>query len=259
MTNKKMPVLFVGHGSPMNALEKNVFGEMLNQLRQNLPKPKSILVISAHWQTEGTQLVGSLQPQTIHDFYGFPQSLFNVKYPAPGSPTLARRIQLLIPEAKVVRSWGFDHGAWSVLIHLYPEADIPVLQMSLDQNLSLQEHYALAQKLKQLREEGVLIIGSGNIVHNLRAIKMFDNAGAYDWAEAFDQSIKKALEGRDRETLLGFQRLWPQNAKLAVPTLEHYLPLIYAYGVTGDSDLIYFPIEGFQMASISMRTALWAG
>ncbi len=257
MQNKKMPVLFVGHGSPMNAIEKDFFGEKLSELRQKIQRPKSILVISAHWQTNGTELVGASQPQTIHDFYGFPQGLFDIKYPAPGSPTLARRIQLLIPEAKVVRSWGLDHGAWSILTHLFPEADVPVIQMSIDQNLNLKEHLELARKLQVLREEGVLIIGSGNIVHNLRAIKMFDSSVVYDWAHAFDLNIKKALEARDVESLLGFQKLWPQQAKLSVPTLEHYLPLLYIYGLTGDKEALEFPIEGFQMASISMRSVLW--
>lgn len=260
MKNQKMPVLFAGHGSPMNAVDKTVFGDQLAELRERLPRPKSILVISAHWQTSGTQLVGSSNPQTIHDFYGFPEQLFNVKYPAPGAPALARRIQLLIPEAKVVRSWGLDHGAWSVLIHLFPEADIPVLQMSLDENLSLHQHFELAQKLKELRQEGVLIIGSGNIVHNLRAAKWFerDKSASYDWSESFDRYIKQALEERNQAKLLEFEKSGGAEAKLAVPTLEHYLPLVYAYGVTDEADILSFPIEGFQMASISMRTALWA-
>lgn len=256
MTNR-MPVLFVGHGSPMNAIEKNTFGAKLEQLRQELPTPKAILVVSAHWQTDHTQLVGSLRPQTIHDFYGFPLSLSDIQYPAPGAPSLARRIQLLISKAKVTRSWGLDHGAWSVLVHLFPKADVPVLQMSLDQNITMREHYELAQKLRVLRDEGILIVASGNIVHNLRAIRMFDGPGVYDWAEGFDNNIKKALEDRDLESLLNFYRLWPQQAKMAVPTLEHYVPLLYAFAVSTDSDSLEFPVEGFQMASISMRSVLW--
>jgi 4,5-DOPA dioxygenase extradiol len=257
----KMPVLFAGHGSPMNAVDKTVFGDLLSALGPTLPKPQAILMISAHWQTQGTQLVGSAHPETIHDFYGFPQQLFDVKYAAPGAPVLAKRIQSLIPEVKVVRSWGLDHGAWSVLIHLFPQANIPVLQMSLDENLSLQEHFALAHRLKALRDEGVMIIGSGNIVHNLRAAKWSVGAepnAAYDWSLGFDQNIKQALEQRDPQKLLEFEKLWPEQAKMAVPTLEHYLPLIYAYGVTDEADALSFPIEGFQLASISMRTALWA-
>jgi 4,5-DOPA dioxygenase extradiol len=260
VTNSRMPVLFVGHGSPMNAVNQTAFGDQLSQLRQKLPMPKSILVISAHWQTAGTQLVGASQPKTIHDFYGFPEKLFNVNYPAPGNPVLAKHVQALIPEVKIVKSWGFDHGTWSVLVHLYPEANIPVLQMSINENLTIQEHFALAQKLKSLRDEGVLIVGSGNIVHNLRAIKLLsdENNETYDWSKSFDDHIKAALEARDIHQLTEFESLWPVEAKMSVPTMEHYLPLIYAYGVTDSADSLSFPIEGFQMAAISMRTALWA-
>jgi 4,5-DOPA dioxygenase extradiol len=258
--NKKMPVLFAGHGSPMNAVEKTVFGDELAELRQRLPTPQAILVISAHWQTDGTQLVGSANPQTIHDFYGFPEHLFKVNYPAPGSPTLAKRIQSLLPQSKITRSWGLDHGAWSILIHLFPNANIPVLQMSLDENLSLAEHYALARSLKVLREEGVLVIGSGNIVHNLRMARWSSSSqdrSTYDWSLAFDNHIKKALEERDYLKLLEFEKEWPEEAQKAVPTLEHYLPLLYSFALTDESDVLSFPIEGFQMAAISMRTALW--
>ena len=258
MKYARMPVIFAGHGSPMNAVDKTIFGDKLSELRQRIPTPKSILMISAHWQTEGTHLVGNDHPKTIHDFYGFPEKLFKVNYAAPGDPVLAKRVQALISEVKIVKNWGFDHGAWSVLLHLFPNAEVPVLQMSLDERLSMREHFELAQKLKILRDEGVLIVGSGNIVHNLRAIKQMEYPnGTYDWSKSFDDCIASALENRDDSKLTEFGKFWPTEAKLSVPTPEHFLPLIYAFAVTDPEDHLAFPIEGFQLASISMRTALW--
>lgn len=256
--NQKMPVLFIGHGSPMNAIDKTTFGDQLQQLGPQLPRPKAILVISAHWQTSGSQVVSVEKPQTIHDFYGFPEKLFKTEYPAPGAPDLAKRIHELQPAAKLTKSWGLDHGAWSVLIHLFPKADIPVLQLSLNEHFTALEHYQFARGLKRLREEGVLIIGSGNIVHNLRAVNWHGDANeVYPWARSFDDGIKAALETRDFDKVINFEKYWPEEAAKAVPTAEHYLPLIYTLALTDDEDRLSFPIEGYQMASISMRTALW--
>ncbi|MGZ3743713.1 MAG: 4,5-DOPA-extradiol-dioxygenase [Pseudobdellovibrionaceae bacterium] len=253
----KMPVVFVGHGSPMNAIEKNQFGKELAALGSNLPSPKAILVISAHWQTTGSQVVEVDKPQTIHDFYGFPEKLFQVQYPAPGAPELAKRIQTLCPNVQLTQKWGLDHGAWSVLIHLFPKADIPVLQLSMNKQFTPQEHFAFAQNLKALREEGVLILGSGNIVHNLRMIKWEESAEVYPWALNFDQNIKKSLEERDIPKILDYEKIWPADAALSVPTSEHYLPLIYTLAVSDEEDQLSFPIERYEMGSLSMRSVLW--
>jgi 4,5-DOPA dioxygenase extradiol len=253
----RMPVVFAGHGSPMNAIDKTEFGDGFARLGGSLPRPKAILVVSAHWQTSGTQVVNVEKPQTIHDFYGFPEKLFKAEYPAPGAPELANRIRELMPSVKLTKAWGLDHGAWSVLIHLFPKADIPVLQVSLNELFTPIEHYSFAQGLKKLREEGVLILGSGNIVHNLRSVKWHGGAAPYDWSANFDENVKKALEERDVQKLVDYDKAWPQEAALAVPTSEHYLPLLYALAVTDSQDKLSFPIEGYQMASISMRTALW--
>jgi 4,5-DOPA dioxygenase extradiol len=262
MANQKMPVLFAGHGSPMNAIEQTIFGDQLQalgqQFRQRLPTPKAILVISAHWQTVGTQVVGSERPQIIHDFYGFPEKLFKLDYPVAGSPSLAKRVHDLIPSAKVTRTWGLDHGSWSVLVHLFAKADIPVVQMSLNETLTNEQHYELAKSLRPLRDEGVLIIGSGNIIHNLRLLQRTPSENdAPLWAYEFDSYIAGALMDRDAEKLCRYDIELPAQAKLAVPTPEHYLPLLYTAALAEDSDSISFPITGFQMGSISMRSALW--
>lgn len=256
--HQKTPVLFAGHGSPMNAIEETVFGQQLRALGAKLPRPRAILMISAHWQTVGTQVVGSERPQIIHDFYGFPERLFKLDYPVQGAPDVAKRVHQLIPSAKVTRSWGLDHGSWSVLVHLFAAADIPVLQMSLDETLSAAEHYALAQSLKPLRDEGVLIIGSGNIIHNLRMMQQTSSVtDAPKWAQDFDQHIAEALEERSSEKLTNIEKHWPAEARLAVPTPEHYWPLLYCAAIADASDSLTFPITGFQLASISMRSALW--
>lgn len=258
MTNSnRMPVLFAGHGSPMNAIDHTEFGDALLRLGGSLPRPKAILVVSAHWQTSGTQVVSVDNPQTIHDFYGFPEKLFKTQYPAPGAPELAHRIHELMPTVKMTKAWGLDHGAWSVLIHLFPKADIPVLQVSLNELFTPVEHYAFAQGLKRLREEGVMIIASGNIVHNLRAVKWHGDPAPYAWSLNFDTNVKKAIEERDAQKLIDFDKVWPEDAAMAVPTSEHYLPLLYAMAVTDKEDTLSFPVEGYQMAAISMRTALW--
>ena len=232
---EKMPVLFLGHGSPMNAIEENQFVQGFRNISREIPKPNAILCISAHWFTNGTFVTAMLNPKTIHDFYGFPKELFEVNYPAPGSPELARETaELLLPEiVEEDHSWGLDHGAWSVIRHLYPNAEIPVIQLSIDYNKPPQYHFDLAKKLQKLREKGILIIGSGNIVHNLRMIdwKNINTVGAgWDWAvEAREKTNNWLLDG-NFQNLIDYQR---QGVALqtAVPSPDHYLPLIYSLGL----------------------------
>ena len=232
---EKMPVLFLGHGSPMNAIEENQFVQGFRNISREIPKPNAILCISAHWFTNGTFVTAMLNPKTIHDFYGFPKELFEVNYPAPGSPELARETaELLLPEiVEEDHSWGLDHGAWSVIRHLYPNAEIPVIQLSIDYTKPPQYHFDLAKKLQKLREKGILIIGSGNIVHNLRMIdwKNINTVGAgWDWAvEAREKTNNWLLDG-NFQNLIDYQR---QGVALqtAVPSPDHYLPLIYSLGL----------------------------
>lgn len=227
----KMPVLFLGHGSPMNAIEENEFVTGFRSIVKEIPKPNAILCVSAHWETKGTFVTAMQNPPTIHDFGGFPKELFAVQYPAPGSPDLAKQTKSLISKTEVGLDdkWGLDHGAWSVIKHLYPNADIPVIQMSIDYSQTPQYHYELAQQIKSLREKGVLIIGSGNIVHNLGKVewrRLYETFG-YDWAiEANDRMKKFILDGNHKE-LINF-RSQGKAFDLAIPTPEHYLPLLYS-------------------------------
>ena len=250
-----MPTLFLGHGSPMNAISKNDFTQFLNSKGEELPKPKAILAVSAHWETEGTKVEKIARPETIHDFGGFPPALFEVEYPAAGAPETADRVALLLKahEAETTNQWGLDHGTWSVLVHLYPEANIPVLQLSLNRHLSLKDHLRVAQDLKALRKEGVLILGSGNIVHNLRKVDWGPDAKSADWALEFDELIKNAILNRDFSTLTAEDSKKHSLWNMALPTLEHYLPLLYVIGASEENDPIRFPFEGIQMASLSMR------
>jgi 4,5-DOPA dioxygenase extradiol len=252
-----MPALFVGHGSPMNAIEENDFTRALSAQTALLPeKPKSILCISAHWETHGTRVTTSPAPRTIHDFRGFPPELFAVEYPADGSLELAARVRSLFDEGQVQGDdrWGLDHGTWSVLRHMYPAADVPVVQLSLDRELSPEQHYTLARKLRPLREEGVLILGSGNIVHSLQFIQWEVDAAPYDWAVEFDAAIREFLVTRNHEGLLRYRELLGRNAQLAVPTAEHYLPLLYVAALQRADEPLSFFYEGLQNASISMRS-----
>lgn len=252
----RMPTLFVGHGSPLNALEKNPFTESLRNLGSTLPRPQAILSISAHWETEGTQILSHPAPPTIHDFYGFPQALFDLQYSAPGAPDLAKEVHRLLSGSQMTEKWGLDHGTWSVLIHMFPKADIPVLQVSLDVKKSPLQHQEVGQQLRALREQGVLILGSGNIVHNLRALQWKNPEGAHPWAAAFDDYIKKALEQRDDAALINYSQVG-EIAQLSVPTPEHYLPLLYVFGASDGNDSLQYPFEGYQMGSLSMRSILW--
>ncbi len=258
---KKMPVLFIGHGSPLNIILDNSFTQSLAVLGKRLPKPNAIMVISAHWLTKGT-FVGCMQtPKTIYDFYGFPEELYEVSYSCPGAPEEASFVTETAKKAAVKcdQGWGLDHGAWAILRHLYPHADIPVFQMSLDYTFNewtpkpIQYHYDLAAELSELRSRGVLIVGSGNIVHNLG---MFDftniKAKSFDWAVEFDEQVKSSLISGNHRDLIRYTNLG-KTAVLAVPTLDHYLPMIYAIALREKNESLIFTHEGFQYGSISMR------
>jgi len=245
-----MPVLFIGHGSPLNAVADNAFSRFLRELGKSLPKPRAILVVSAHWETPEPRVLTGEAPRTIHDFRGFPQALFDIRYAAAGAPLLSARVAELTGAGEDSR-WGFDHGTWSVLTHLYPQAEVPVVQLSLGA-LSPRAHYELARKLKPLREEGVLLVASGNITHNLRELSGKEDAPAAPWAAAFDEKIRAALVARDLPTLLletGNEEEWNR----AHPRIDHYLPLLYALGAGEDSGSPSFPYEGFQYGTLSMR------
>lgn len=252
---EKMPVLFVGHGNPMNAIEDNEFSRTWKSLGNEL-KPSYILCISAHWESKGTFVTGEQKPKTIHDFGGFPQALFNAQYPSPGSPELAKTIQALVtePEIHLTDKWGLDHGTWSVLLPMFPEANIPVLQMSLDRNLSPQKMYDLAKQLTPLRKKGVLIIGSGNIVHNLRYARISEaNPTPYDWALEFDALSKKLINQRDHKSLINFKNLG-SAANMSIPTDEHFLPLLYTLALQEKTESIQYFNETMAFGSGSMRS-----
>lgn len=249
----RMPALFIGHGSPMNAIENTAWSEAWQSLSKDLPRPKAILVISAHWMTPGVGVTAMPKPETIHDFGGFPDALFAVQYAAPGSPDLAKRIQsLLAPLAvNLDQSWGLDHGAWSILVHLFPDADIPVVQLSLDLSRPNHFHYELGQQLRPLRDEGVLILASGNVVHNLRLIQWQNTQPAPAWSPRMEQRVKECLLARDHGALIDYPNLDPQ-ALLAIPTPEHYLPLLYIAGLQYEDESASFPIQGIDLGTISM-------
>jgi 4,5-DOPA dioxygenase extradiol len=253
--SQTMPVLFIGHGSPMNAVQVNSFTKSLNELGQKLAVPRAIVVVSAHWMTQGTYVTHMAQPKTIHDFYGFPQELFNIQYPAPGSPETADLIarQITSPEIKKDDSeWGLDHGTWSVLRHIYPDAKIPIVQVSLDMTKPASFHLALGEKLRNLREQGVLVVGSGNIVHNLRQLDWDENAKAFPWAEEFDNWVKERILKRDFKSL-SENYAFSKAGQLSHPSPDHYFPLMYALGASTDKDELRFIYEGIQHGSISMR------
>ncbi|MFA7269670.1 MAG: 4,5-DOPA dioxygenase extradiol [Sterolibacterium sp.] len=257
MQTTRQPALFVGHGSPMNTLEDNRYTRAWRALGQSLPRPRAILAISAHWYVPKLAVTAMAAPETIHDFGGFPQALFEFRYPAPGSPTLAARIQALLQSLNVTadQAWGLDHGTWSVLAQMYPGADIPVVQLSLDRRQPHEFHYRLGQQLAPLREEGVLILGSGNVVHNLGMIQWETPAAPYDWAARFEQQVKTNLQQHGHAALIDYPHLDPQ-ARLAVPTPEHYLPLLAVIGTQQPDDAVTFPVEGIDMGSLSMLAVI---
>jgi len=236
----KMPVLFLGHGSPMNAIEENEFVQGFRKVGKEIPKPNAVLVVSAHWETKGTFVTAMEKPKTIHDFGGFPKELYEVQYPAPGSPELAAETKSIIKKVDVGldESWGLDHGAWSVVKHLYPDADVPVIQLSLDYSKSPQYHYELAKELSSLRKKGVLIVGSGNMVHNLRMVdwrKLNEINYSYEWASEASEKMKKYILSGDHKELINYQSQGKEFS-LAVPTPEHYLPLLYALALKEENE-----------------------
>lgn len=241
-TTEKMPVLFLGHGSPMNAIEENEFVEGFRKIGKTIPRPHAILCVSAHWETKGTYVTAMKNPPTIHDFGGFPQALFDVQYPAPGSPELAMETRELVTSTQVelTDSWGLDHGAWSVIKHLYPDASVPVIEMSLDYYQGAQYHYDLAKELNALRKKGVLIIGSGNMVHNLRMVawnRLSEPEFGFDWALETDEKMKAYILSGNHEALIDF-RSQGKGFDLSIPTPEHYLPLLYTLALQEKDDKV---------------------
>ena len=241
---EKMPVLFIGHGSPMNAIEDNEFSKRWQQMGKEIPIPKAVVVVSAHWLTKGTMVTAMPNPKTIHDFGGFPQALFDVQYPAPGSPELATEIQKLItnPAVELDHDWGLDHGTWSVVKHMYPDADIPVLQLSIDYYKPAAYHYELAKQLLSLRKKGVLIIGSGNMVHNLRMVawdKLSEPEYGFDWALEMNDVFKNKISNGFHKELIQYEKLH-KAATLAIPTPDHYYPLLYILALQTDNDKVEF-------------------
>lgn len=252
----KMPVLFIGHGSPMNAIEKNEFTKKLLMLGSQLPKPKAVLVISAHWLTKGTYVLASPKPKMIYDMYGFPEELYHIEYPASGSPEFASEVIKTANNFNIQFDfdWGFDHGNWSILRWLFPNADVPVFQMSIDYHKPMEYHYELANQLKSLREKGVIIIGSGNLTHNLRLV-YFDNKDSkpIDWALEFDSKIKSFVDERNHKAILEYEKLGVA-AKLAVPEPSHFIPLIYALGLQEKEELVSYIYDKFEYGTLSMRS-----
>lgn len=252
-----MPVLFVGHGNPMNAIEQNEYSMGWETIGKQLPVPKAILCVSAHWETKGTKVTAMDKPETIHDFGGFPQALFDVQYNAPGSPEFAAETQKLVVDKKIELdyTWGLDHGCWSVLNKMFPAATVPVFQLSLDYTASPQQHYDLAKQLAELRKKGVLIMGSGNMVHNLRLFRMTDTA--FDWAIEFDSALKGFIEKGDHQSVIQYEKLG-KAAQLSVPTNEHFIPLLYSLALQDTKDTLSFFNEKTTAGSISMRSFIFA-
>ncbi len=259
---KRMPSIFVGHGSPMNAIQDNAFTRQLGQWGKNLGRPAAILSVSAHWLTPGqTAVVIDEKPKTIHDFGGFPDQLQQMQYPAPGAPSFAKQAaaSLKSVSASTSEAWGLDHGTWTVLHHMYPRADIPVFQLSIDYARQGQYHYAIGQELAALRDKGVLIMGSGNVVHNLRATERGVPMGVMaskPWAQSFDNAVRDALAARDDNALINPLGM-DASVRMAVPTPDHYWPLLYALGAAGKAETTVTTFEGFQSGTLSMRCLQW--
>lgn len=255
----KMPVLFVGHGSPMNGIENNVFSQSWKMLGEKLPKPKAVMVISAHWLTKGTFVTATPYPATIHDFGGFPQALYEVEYPAKGSPEMASATKDLIHKAPVELDyeWGLDHGSWTILRYIFPQADIPVYQLSIDFYKSAEYHYELGKELAQLREKGVLIVGSGNLVHNLRMVawpRMNEEFG-YGWSQEINETFKQLITGHDHKSLIQYEKLG-EAATLAVPTPDHFYPLLYALALQDKNEEATLFNDKLVGGSLSMTSVL---
>jgi 4,5-DOPA dioxygenase extradiol len=251
-----MPVLFIGHGSPMNGIEDNEFSQRWKKMAQEIPTPKAVLVVSAHWFTKGTKITAMDFPQTIHDFGGFPRELFAVQYPSPGDAALAKEAASLITTTPVEldHDWGLDHGTWTIIRHMYPKANVPVLQLSIDYTKGPQYHYDLAKELTALRKKGVLIVGSGNMVHNLRMMNWsMINGGGYDWTHTINEKFKDLISSRDHQPLINYQTLG-KEALMAIPTVEHYLPLLYTLGLQGKNEETSFFNDKMVGGSLTMTS-----
>jgi 4,5-DOPA dioxygenase extradiol len=251
-TGETMPVVFVGHGNPMNAIEDNVYSRAWIGAGKALPRPRAILSVSAHWETKGSRVTAMERSRTLYTFDGFPEELFRAKYPAPGAPQLAALVQqtLKSKEVRPDRKWGLDHGTWAVLCRLFPAADIPVVQLSLDRTKGAAHHYALAGPLRALRRKGILILGSGNVVHNLYRLVWQERA--FDWASEFDETVKRLILSGDHDALVHYEGLG-ENASLAIPTNEHFLPLLYVLALREEREPLSFFAEGVTLGTISMR------
>ena len=251
---KSMPAIFVGHGNPMNIIRRNRWTEGWRSLGTVIPKPRAILAVSAHWYLPATMLTAMPHPRTIHDFGGFPQELYEIRYPAPGDPALARRVRDVLAPIPVEfdEKWGLDHGAWSVLYHMFPKADIPVVQLSIDRTQPPSFHYKIGKLLAPLRNEGVLLLGSGNLVHNLQTYEWDrPDVGAFDWASRFEEKVRGLLQAGKDAQLIDYPAIGSE-AKLSVPTPDHYLPLLYVLGSRREGEGVSFPTEGFDGGSMSM-------
>jgi len=249
-----MPAIFFGHGNPMNAISKNSYTDGWSSVGRAIPRPRAVLAVSAHWYKPDCAVTINTMPRTIHDFGGFPKKLYEIEYPAPGSPELAQRVKELLAPVSVGfdESWGLDHGTWCVLMHVFPDADVPIVQLSIDERQLPQYHYKMGKWLAPLREEGVLVIGSGNLVHNLHTYAWgHHGAKPFDWAVRFEEQVKDLLlRGKD-EKLVSYERLG-QDALLSIPTPDHYLPLLYVIGLRDKGDTVSFPVEGVDGGSVSM-------
>lgn len=256
--NPRMPVVFFGHGSPMNCLEDNRYTRAWREIGRALPRPRAVLCVSAHWTTRGTGVTAMAAPKTIHDFYGFPPELYALQYPAPGDPALAARVRDLLAPTEVAldHAWGLDHGTWAVLRFAFPEADVPVLQLSIDATQPSEVHYALGRRLAPLREEGILLAGSGDVVHNLRLMRRTADAAPYDWAVRFNDRVRDALARGDHAALVAWEQAG-EDARLANPTPEHYLPLLYCLGALAEGEPARIAVDGIEIGSVSMLSAVF--
>ena len=257
VTQSRQPAVFFGHGSPMLTLEDNRYTRAWRALGAAMPKPKAILCVSAHWFTRGSAVTAMRAPKTIHDFGGFPRALFDVRYPAPGDPALAARVAELLAPVEVVQdeSWGLDHGAWTVLRHAFPDADVPVVQLSIDATQPPDWHYDLGERLAPLRDEGVLVAGSGNVVHNLGLMRRGDGVPAFDWAVRFNDRIRASLAAKERAGLTGYAAQG-DDARLSVPTPEHYLPIVYVAALAREDETLSFAIDGIENGSLGMLSVV---
>ena len=255
-----MPAIFFGHGNPMNALERNAYTEGWARIGRAIPRPAGVLVVSAHWYAPGTAVTAMPRPRTIHDFGGFPRPLHEFQYPAPGSPDLAARVRSLLAPMDVAADtqWGLDHGTWSVLCHVFPDADVPVVQLSMDETAPASVHYDIGRRLHALRAEGILVAGSGNLVHNLHAYAWGRRpAEPFDWAVRFEKRARELIVAGDHAPLVDYEALG-KDAVLSAPTPDHYLPLLYVLGASRPEDVVTFPVEGIDGGSVSMLTVAFA-